>query len=75
MVLVLRELRSHMPQGKTKERKEGRKKTRSNQRSSTTHCPCLKRIEVQGFPSGSVVNNLSVNAGGAGSIPGVGKIP
>ena len=53
--------------------KEGRKKTWSNQRSSTTHYQCLKRIEVQGFPSGSVVKNLPVNAGDAGLIPGLGR--
>ena len=53
--------------------KEGRKKTCSNQRSSTTHYQCLKRIEVQGFPSGSVVKNLPVNAGDAGLIPGLGR--
>ena len=49
------------------------KKTCSNQRSSTTHYQCLKRIEVQGFPSGSVVKNLPVNAGDAGLIPGLGR--
>ena len=30
---------------------------------------------IQGFPGGSVIKNLSANAGDTGSIPGLGKGP
>ena len=32
-------------------------------------------IEWVGFPGGSVVKNLPANAGGVGSIPGLGRSP
>ena len=34
-----------------------------------------ERIGTQAFPSGSVVKNLSANAGATGSIPGLGRSP
>ena len=33
----------------------------------------LSKILTKGFPGGSVVKNLPANAGGAGSIPGLGR--
>ena len=35
----------------------------------------LSKILTKGFPSGSVVKNLPADAGGAGSIPGLGRSP
>ena len=32
-------------------------------------------IKFRGFPGGSVVKNLPVNAGDMGSIPGLGRFP
>ena len=35
----------------------------------------INKILSMGFPGGSVVKNLPANAGGVGSIPGLGRSP
>ena len=37
--------------------------------------PCLLIHSIVGFPDGSTIKNLPVNAGDAGSIPGSGRAP
>ena len=40
----------------------------------TCMCVCVC-VSIGSFPCGSVVKNLSANAGGASSIPGLGRSP
>ena len=35
----------------------------------------VMRLQTRGFPGGTVVKNLPVNAGDVGSIPGSGRSP
>ena len=34
---------------------------------------CVKKVRIQGFPGGAVVENLPANAGDTGSSPGLGR--
>ena len=83
------ELRSHMPHGVTKkkkerkkgrkERKEGKKERKKERERKEGRKKERKeerkkeRKKERGFPGGAVVENLPANAGDTGSSPGLGR--